>query len=216
MDLTEHLKIPFPEEEDTGAIALYLESLARKAEAVLGQYEDEVDGFLESYTMVNVTTSTDSVSQGFEYNIPFGNNPFVNTGASVVASTFKPEWLTASSPSLPTPGWWAFGATKISSTMSTVVNNAPYSLILEAASWDISPGVYTAFHRVERNYYESNTTSDHGDIHGIAYVPPGVAADVDLKMFHLHTGGVVRNIAAGIVAYRTFLGTGDVNGRLGL
>lgn len=217
MKLTDRLKFPFPEEEDTGAVGLYLETLARQAEAALGQYEDEVNGFLGAWTTVNVTSVTDTVSAGFEYDIPFGGgNPFRNTGPTVVYTNFKPEWLTANTVGLPTPGWWAIGATKITTTMSTVTDNAPYSIILEASSWDIEPGVNKAFYRVERNYYESNTGGDHGDIHGIVYVPPGVEADVDLKMYHLHTGGVTRNLAAGIVTYRTFLGLGDVNGRAGL
>ena len=182
MNLTDHLKIPFPEEEDQGAVALYLETLARKAEATLGQFEDEVDGFLEAWTMVNVTVDTDAVSQGAEYYIPFGGSPFVNTGSTVTYTNFKPEWQTANSPSLPTPGWWAFGATNIGNTMSVVTNNAPYSVILTAESWDVLPGNYAPFYRVQRNYYESNTGGEFNEIHGVVYVPPGVDADVHLKM----------------------------------
>lgn len=216
MDLTEHLKIPFPEEEDQGAVALYLETLARKAEAVLGQYEDEADDFLKPPTIVNVSTTTDAINSGFEYLVPFTGNPFVNSGDTVVYSNFPPEWSTNNSSSLPAPGWWAFGASNIGNTMSVVTNNAPYSLILEVESWDITPAKFTDFYRVERNYYESNTAGEFNEIHGVVYVPPGVDAEVRLKMYHQHTGGVVRNIQVGIVTYRTFLGSGDVNGRVGL
>lgn len=210
MDVTENLALPIPDDDDTGATALYLEALARAADDKLGAYQDELNGFLKPYYSVCQATG-DTISPGVEYAaLP---DLWSNSGGTVIDSNFPVAGSFTGS--FPRPGWWAIGALRLgSSPASGTVNNQGMNWILEAFSYDIVPGQTTTLMRETRVYLDSNTSGEFAEVHGTVYVPPGVTAWAGLKLFHQHA--VDRVISSGSVGYRYYIGSGDAAQRMGL
>lgn len=208
MDMTPNFQLPIPGPDDYGATALYLETLARKADGQLAGQQDELNGFLKPLTHLIQAPSSDTVSFAFEY--PFQSALWANdtTGSpAILFSNFPPAGSYGGN--FPAPGWWSFGVSQISSNTTANSTNLSkgFAVILEAYSFNIVPGQETVLARIVRPYFETNTGGEMSQVMGTVFVPPGVEVFARVKMYHEYT--VVRTVAAGSVSWRTYLGTGD-------
>lgn len=209
MDLTPNFKLPLAGADDTGATALYLEALARKIDTEFQAERVALDGVLRPLVHVGVSTGTDAISGNFENSV-FGLWDNLTTGPTVAYTNFPPS--TTYKGDFPLPGWWSFGAANLVHTLASgTADQSGTCVILEANSFDVVPGRFTNLLRETRVYLESNTGGEICEISGTVYLPPGVSALADLKLYHEHA--VNRNVSAGTVYWRAYLGAGETTGR---
>lgn len=208
MELTDNLKLPIPGPDDQGAVALYLETLARAADAKLGAYQDELNTFIKAPVAINVAQSVEVISFDFEYTVQ--SDIFsVAAGPAVVYNNFPPRSASTYTGDFCQPGWWSIGAAEIVSVLTSGTdNNKPYIYVLEVMSDLVVPGQTTKLFRDTRLYIDSSTGGDIGQITGVCYIPPDAPdAYVRLRMWHSQTA--TRQVSAGTVGWRAYLGSGD-------
>ncbi len=211
MELTPNYQFPAPEENDTGATALWMEAFARAVDEKANAYKQAFEDFAKPPMIVTTNLSTSA-------SVPFntGEQPVLNelwtyTGSQIIYSNVPNPGFGAGD--LPRPGWWAFGVCRASSTLSAAADNSNWPLILEVTSRNIAPGQDVPLARESMVYMDSNTAGEHWQMSGTVYVPPGVSADVSLKI--VNNTSVTRTFLVGAVGFRYYLGSGDIAQRAG-
>lgn len=212
MNLTDNLKLPFPGEDDTGATALYLETLARAVDAKLTAYRDAWDGYNKPPCIITQTTVSDQAYTSYATEQAVLSELWTYTGTPVIYSNL-PAGLGYADGDFPVAGWWHFGVYKASSTISSPQDNVGTEVALVAYSTEINPGVETELVRVQRPYFDSNTSGEHFEISATVYVPAGAVVRAEFRNFHAMT--VPRVYPAGAVGFRYYLGSGDIAQKAG-
>lgn len=213
MDTTDNLKFLIPGEDDTGATALYLEALARQFDTKAQQYREAFNDFVKPPVIVTQSQSSDTALPNILDDQHLFSDLWAYSGGSVVYSNL-PAGLGFSDGDFPVPGWWLFGAYRVSSTINGAANNQPTLLALYAESPDAKPGQDTVLHRVDKALYESTTSGEHWEIFTTVYVPPGIRVYANLTAQHSMVG-ITRTFQAGAVGVRLYLGSGDTAQKAG-
>lgn len=211
MERTPNYRFPAPQENDTGATALWMEAFARDVDNQLGRYRDAFEDFSKPPAIVTTNLSTSAsipFNTGEQYVL---NELWTYSGSQVVYNNVGA--LPFSAGDFPRPGWWFWGVSKASSSLSAAADNSNWPLVLEVTSRNVAPGQDTVIGREQMVYMDSNTAGEHWQMSMSVYVPPGVVAYAGLKI--VNNTSVTRTFLAGAVGFRYYMGSGDIAQRAG-
>lgn len=203
MKLTSAFSIPCPDDDDTGAMALYMESLARKIDTEIQTQYDELTSFFTPPTAIFNNGFTDTYNPGAEVII-------FALFASGLTYSKLPAGVSATK--LSVPGWYAAGGYIRTVANATITDNSAIHFHIDVNSYDIAPGEKTRLARFTTTSYESSTGGEPQVNSGTFYIPPGVTAELEGVFYHNNAG--TRSLAANSKAWYTWIGTGDVTAKV--
>lgn len=169
MNIDNAFDLPIPDDDDTGALALYMQDLAYKQDAAFTRQYQELNKFMSPPTHVQkISSSTGTASPNTEKWV-FFSTVFSNITSNEV---------------LAQPGWWHFGVSATVRPTGTVTNNSIRRLKLELRSNNIVPGVQVVMNRWVELSHESSSGSESLLVTGETYVPPNSDPSIWVYLFH--------------------------------
>lgn len=200
MNKTSAFSIPCPDGDDTGALAIYLETLALTIDTQLQQQYVDLGEFFTPPTAVFTTATTAVINPG--------SDVFTGAISFVVGMVFNKVPVGAVYSKLSVPGWYLVGANIRTIANATITDNSAVHFHLDIKSTDIVPGATTRLARFTNTLYESNTGGEPQTVTGVFYLPPNATATAEGYVFHNNAG--TRTLQSGSKTWYTWIGSGDV------
>lgn len=203
MDTTLRQKLPYPHEDDVGALALYMQELATRADARLHELVQDIQAAVDVPTAVFENLSDIQ----FPYTATYDSLP-----VEVVFSNVELQYTTFAQP--PFPGLWHIGfwvsMTPVGTATAGSFRRADLTI------WGVTSTGWIQLHKVECVEYEGGGT-EHLQAETAFYVDPNDPTHqyiyIDIGAAHGNTGSQIQIPAGQARLWLTYGGAGDLLSR---